>query len=286
MGTAKLTGPAATGAARSGYDPAFFARLYAIEDRHFWFRSRNRVIGSLVRRVTAGLAPGYRVLEVGCGTGNTLRVVEQACPHGTVTGMDLFAEGLLFARSRTACPLVCGDMHAPPFDARFELIGLFDVLEHLPDDLQVLRDLHAMLAPGGVLLLTVPAHPSLWSYFDEASHHCRRYEAADLERKLTGAGYRVEYATEYMAGIFPLVWLGRRLSGLARRRSLDTSASGRDGADRARLLATDELRIIPGVNALLSLLLAPEAPLIARGRRLPIGSSIVAVARKSSLPAA
>ncbi len=261
--------------AQRSYDPAYFERLFAIEDRHFWFHTRNRVIATVVGQITAGLAPGYRVLEVGCGTGNVLRVLEQACPRGTVVGMDLFAEGLQYAHQRTNCPLVQGDMHTPPFGTQFDLIGLFDLLEHLPDDMQVLRGLHAMLAFGGVLLLTVPAHPALWSYFDEASHHCRRYELAELERKLIRTGYRIEYLTQYMASIYPLVWLGRRLTALIDRRPAS-------GAGRTHDLASRELHITPLVNDLLAWVLAQEARLIASRRRLPIGTSLLVIAREDS----
>ncbi|HYN88796.1 MAG TPA: class I SAM-dependent methyltransferase, partial [Ardenticatenaceae bacterium] len=170
-GTNELRPAPARPAPAAPYDPQHFAPLFAIEDRHFWFRSRNRVIAAVARQLTADLNARYRVLEVGCGTGNVLRVLERVCARGTVMGMDLFAEGLSYARARTTCTLLQGDMRRPPFDAEFDLIGLFDVLEHLPDDVQVLRDLYAMLAPGGRLLMTVPAGPSLWSYFDEASGH-------------------------------------------------------------------------------------------------------------------
>ena len=156
---------------------------------------------------------------------------------------------------------------------QFHLIGLFDVLEHLPDDMQVLRDVHTMLAQDGVLLLTVPAHPSLWSYFDEASHHCRRYRLGELRSKLNNTDYQVEYLTQYMASIFPVVWLGRRLKSL-----IDRRPSG--SADRTNALARAELRITPVANGLLAFLLAPEARLIARRRRLPMGTSLLAIARK------
>ncbi len=229
----------------------------------------------LVSQITRGLASGYRVLEVGCGTGNVLRVLEQACLGGTVVGMDLFGEGLQYARRRTSCPLVQGDLSMPPFGTQFNLIGLFDVLEHLPDDTQALRDLHAMLALGGALLLTVPVYPSLWSYFDEASHHYRRYRITELESKLTRIGYRIEYLTPYMASIFPFVWLRRRLAPIIRRHPAGD-------ADRTHDLAVGDLRIAPVVNGLLTFLLAQEARAIARRRRLPIGTSLVAVARKDS----
>lgn len=144
-----------------GFDPAFFKPLFDAEDKHFWFRARNTIIATCVKRLTGGWTPGYRVLEVGCGTGNVLRVLTEACPTGIVVGMDLFAEGLKYARQRTTARLVQGDMRQPPFSNQFSLIGLFDTLEHLPDDRRALSDLGRMLQDGGVLLLTVPAHPQL-----------------------------------------------------------------------------------------------------------------------------
>jgi SAM-dependent methyltransferase len=225
---------------QGSYDPTFFEHLFGVEDRHFWFRSRNRIIAALVKRLTAGHAETYRVLEVGCGTGNVLRTLEQVCPQGSVIGMDLFAEGLKYAQKRAPFVLVQADMHQPPFTNQFDVIGLFDVLEHLPDDRQVLNDLRGMLRADGILLLTVPAHRSLWSYFDEASHHCRRYEPSELRGKLVQAGYTIEYLSQYMMSIFPLVWVGRRLSGLRRQKSI-----GRNGSS-AEDLALQELR--PSAN--------------------------------------
>lgn len=258
---------------RSSYDPAYFSRLFQIEDRHFWFRARDRVIATMVHQVVNELAPGYRVLEAGCGTGNILRVLENVCSGGTVVGMDLFNEGLQYARLRASCSVVQADLNAPAFGVQFDLIGIFDVLEHLPDDLKVLHDLRDLLKPSGALLLTVPAHPGLWSYFDDASHHCRRYEEEELTSKLTSAGFRVEYVSQYMMSIFPLVWL-RRLVSLSRRRSLD--------ADLINRMALRELHITPVINGALDLLLKSEASVIARRRRLPFGASLIALARKDA----
>jgi hypothetical protein len=134
-----------------------------------------------------------------------------------------------------------------------------------------------MLAVNGVLLLTVPAHTSLWSYFDEASHHCRRYEVEELRTKLITAGYQVEYLTQFMASISPLVWLGRRLAGLRARHRGQAATS----VDK---LASNELRIIPVINGILSHLLALEIGLIANRRQLPLGTSLLALVRKPPAP--
>ncbi len=254
-----------------GYDPIFFDSLAAIEDRHFWFRARNRMILQLCRRNAATLPPGCRILEVGCGTGNVLRYLERAYVHGAVFGMDLWHQGLRYARRRTDCGLVQGDIACGPFATAFDVIGLFDVLEHIPGDERALRDLRAMLAQRGTLLLTVPAHAGLWSYFDESAKHCRRYSRGELRGKLVDAGYKIEFMTEFMACTLPLVWLTRKIYALRERRG---------GADRARKLAEDEFRIIPGANAFLSWLMGLEASWVARGRSLPFGTSILAVARR------
>lgn len=257
----------------TSYDPAFFSLLFEVEDRHFWFRTRNHIIRQLVQQITHDLPANYRVLEVGCGTGNVLRHLEQVCAANSVMGMDLFWDGLHYAQKRVACPLIQGDMHNPPFGVKFDLIGLFDVLEHLPDDIQVLTDLHQMLAPGGKLLLTVPAHASLWSYFDEASHHCRRYQKSELQQKLNAVGYEIEYLSYYMMSIFPLVWLGRRVTALVSRQKEQETKDVNDMAAR-------ELKITPGMNGLLTTWLMQESRLIASRKQLPIGTSLLAIAHR------
>jgi SAM-dependent methyltransferase len=251
-----------------GYDPSHFARLVAVEDWHFWFRARNRMISLLARQAVTEFAAGYRVLEVGCGDGNVLRFLEKACPDGVVVGMDYFREGLAYARGRCSCPLVQGDLRLPPFCKTFHLIGIFDVLEHMPDDRQVLRDLWQILDAQGRLMLTVPAGPGLWSAFDEASGHCRRYRKEDFEQKLRECGYIVEYLTPYMAGIYPLVWLSRRFG----------KRSGQH--DMARTVERD-LRVIPVVNGVLAAVLSQEIRWLRRRRRLPLGTSLFALARKA-----
>ncbi len=264
--------PLAPAEPRGGYDPGFFQLLDDVEDRHFWFRARARVIGALVRRATAGLADGYRVLEVGCGNGGVLRVLRRECPTGRVYGMDLYQEGLVRAARRSGCPLVRGDVRASPFVTPFEAIGMFDVLEHLEDDVAILKHVRSLLTPGGALLLTVPAHPSLWSYFDTASRHCRRYTPASLAAALSAAGFRVEYRSQFMAALFPLVWAGRRAAAWKAR------LSGGGAAD-PKALSSSELRVVPGVNGALVRLLSIESAWIGLGGRLPIGTSLAVIAR-------
>ena len=255
-----------------GYNPQYFAPLFEVEDGHFWFRARNEVLRAIVRREISALAPGYHVLEVGCGTGYVLRLLDELCAGGTVVGMDLFHEGLRLARQRTRAPLVQARVESPPFRSRFELVGIFDTLEHVEDDRAALRHLRDLLQPGGALLVTVPAYQALWSEFDDEAHHCRRYEPATLETRLLEAGFTVEYLTPFMATLYPVARIGRAASDVLRRRR---RAAGRAGGSAV----VEQLRIMPIVNPLLSFLLTQEARLLAGRHRLPFGTSLLALAR-------
>jgi len=136
----------------------------------------------VIERIAPSLPASYRVLEIGCGTGNTLRVLKEAYPPAAlIVGVDLFEEGLVYARQLTKLPLVRARIENAPFTIPFEVVGMFDVLEHVEDDVATLCVMRALTAPGGHLLVTVPAYKALWSRFDEESHHCRRYELDELE---------------------------------------------------------------------------------------------------------
>jgi SAM-dependent methyltransferase len=259
---------------KSNYDPRYFEHLFQIEDKHFWFKTRNRAIAILISQITQSLMPGYKVLEVGCGTGNLLQVLEHNCIHGKVFGMDLLYEGLQYARQRMSSLLVQCDINNPSFKLPFNIVGLFDVLEHSDNDRKLLSNLYDMLTENGVLILTVPAHHYLWSYFDECSLHRRRYSLTELKNKLNDVGFHVEYLTEYMASIFPLVWLKRKLGMLFFRKHLSI--------DDKHTLVRSEMKYKPIINEFLSFLLSIEVRLISRRYTLPIGTSLLAIARKNT----
>lgn len=259
----------------SPFDARFVPHLRAAEDRHFWFVARNEILAALLSELEPRLPAGYRVLEVGSGDGNTLRVLTRVCRRGVVVGMDLQREGLDLARPRVDCALVQGDIVRSPFipAARFHVIAMFDVIEHIDEEGDVLAAVRTMLAPDGVLVLTVPAGPHLWSAFDEAAGHRRRYTAEGLGTRLIQMGFRVEYLSPFMAALYPLAWIRRRVS----RRPLT--------ADGAFEFARRDLRIVPVLNPLLRWVLSREARRISARARLPFGTSLLAVARPSDSPA-
>ena len=155
------------------------------------------------------------------------------------------------------------DARRIPYADEFGAIGAFDVLEHIEDDLRVLRECHSALRPGGLLLLTVPQHASLWSIYDEQAGHFRRYERGDLQRKLTDAGFDVERMTSFVSLLLPAMSLQRRLA----RGNKDVNID-------------DQLTINPLLNGFFSLVMALERNLISMGFNFKRGGSLLAVARR------
>ncbi len=248
-------------------DAHIFDAMAAAEDRHFWFRARNRVIERVVKQLSSELPRRPRALEVGSGTGNVLRVLERACPDGIVIGIELYQQGLKLARTRTACPLIRGDVFHLPVKGPFDLVGMFDVLEHLENDRLALQRLRKIVAPGGRLVLTVPAYMSLWSTFDMQAGHQRRYTPTSLEAVLGEAGFRVEYVTPFMAVLAPLMWLARR------------GPSSIDDPSTIHEQTLKQFRVVPVANEIMYVMLCSEIPLISCRLRLPLGSSLLAIAR-------
>ncbi len=153
-----------------------------------------------------------------------------------------------------------------PYREEFDVIGAFDVLEHIEEDEAVLAEVSHALRPGGGFLATVPQHPSLWSLQDEHAHHVRRYTAGGLRRKVERAGFDVVRMTSFVSLLLPMMVAAR-----ARTRGRTTDV----GFD-----AIDELRQPRAVNGALGAVMTFERALIRRGLSLPAGGSLLLVARK------
>ncbi len=240
-------------------EPEAYEDMAAVEAHHWWFRGRRAVLRAVIGRL--GLRPGARILELGSGTGGNF---EMLAAFGTVTAVEM--DG--FAREISARKPVLVDLRAgslpDAFDlggATFDLVCLFDVLEHIEDDENTLRTLRRLLAPGGAAVITVPAHPKLFGPHDVALHHKRRYERAELQAKLRAAGLRIEKFSFINAALLPLAFLLRGLDKrLARRQASGTA-------------------IPPApINALFGALFAAEGRLLGF-TKLPFGLSLLAVVR-------
>ena len=257
------------------YDPQYFQPLFDAEDRHFWFVTRNRILKNVLTKLDAVLPAEYRAVELGCGDGNTLRVMESTCTRGRLIGSDLFYAGLQLAKQRVACSLVQADVAALPFNHTFHLVGLFDVLEHIMDDQDMLKNVGEILSKDGYLVLTVPAEPALWSYFDEASHHARRYTRESLSQVLQSAGFEILSMTAFMSLTYPFVWLRRKSHN--KNQSVIEDAKG-----DANIRAKQELQVPALLNWGLIQLLRIESGWLKWGGKFSKGSSLLVVAWRST----
>lgn len=247
------------------YDPRFLEEIARVEECHFWFTARNNIICKALAPLISALPARSRILEVGCGTGALLSKLSQLCQNGEVVGMDLYSEAAVLARKRTGCRVVAGDILNPPELGLFDVIGAFDVIEHLDDPGVALNGLMKFLKPEGRIVLTVPAHMSLWGHFDEAACHRHRYNEKDLISTLRSVQLQPIYISQFMMSIVPLIWLMRRFFVRKKAHALEQVKS--------------ELKLIPIVNRILFTLLELEKHWIGRHRKLPFGSSIIAIAK-------
>lgn len=245
-----------------GYDVAFFPQLAKLEDGNFWFRSRTRLINWALGKYF----PDARTfLEVGCGTGCVLAGVAAAFPKLDLYASEPYTEGLHFAQQRVKqATFLQIDARTIPYVGEFDVIGAFDVLEHIAEDAQVLTQLHQAVAPAGGILLTVPQHDFLWSRQDEEAGHVRRYKATDLRRKLADAGFRILRMTSFVSTLLPAMIISR----MVKQRG------------RAHFDALDELRVAPALNAAMGACMDLERALIRAGLSLPAGGSLLVAAEK------
>lgn len=243
-----------------GYDPNAFLQIAEFEDRSWWFRSRNRLIEQTVRRF---FPEALSVLEIGCGTGYTLKALRDALPRAQLTATELLEEGLDVARGRWPnMRLIHADARALPFDSEFDLVSAFDVLEHIDDDVSALSELRRVLRPQGGIVVTVPQHQWLWSQTDDYAHHQRRYSRTQLISRIAKAGFTVRMVTSFVTLPLPAMILSR----VGRR------VFGPDSGD---FDPWAEFRIPGLLNRMFESLAAGERYAIARGVSLPAGGSLL-----------
>jgi len=244
------------------HTPTDFQTLADVEAGNFWFRARNRLIGWAIRRYFACAA---NVLEIGCGTGFVLSGIHRAFPDLSLSGSEASCAGLVFASRRVpGASLYQMDARNIPFTDEFDVIGAFDVLEHIQEDEKVLGEMYRAGKLGGGIVVTVPQHAFLWSAVDETAGHVRRYSARDLASKIARAGFQVVRATSFVSLLLPL---------MAASRVRNHKANGKE-------VASSEFRLGPITNAVLEKILDLERSLIRFGVSFPAGGSLLIVARK------
>ena len=247
-----------------GFKPEYFRQLAELESGNFWFRARNRLILWALRNYRPDAAS---FMEVGCGTGYVLSGIAGSHPEMRICGSEIFVDGLFYAAERVpGADFMQMDARKIPFVEEFDAIGAFDVLEHIEQDRLVLEQLCNALKPGGVLFLTVPQHPWLWSASDDYAQHVRRYTRVELEEKIRSSGFELLRSTSFVSVLLPVMMLSREL-----QKRMEKSFE-----------PVDELKIGNILNWVFMNLMMAEQAGIRLGMNYPVGGSRLIVARKSN----
>lgn len=241
--------------------PDVYDEMVRSQATHWWFEARRRILRLQLQQLR--LPACARILEVGSGTGANLQLLAD---FGQVTGLEVHAGAIELAQrtlnGRSDVRLECGRW---PQDREragegFDLACLFDVLEHLDEDVAALSAVGLSVRPAGHVLITVPACPWLWGPHDKRLHHRRRYTRAALSAAISRAGLQLERISHFNTLLFPLACAGRAVERLR------PDQARYDGLPRAAL------------NRLLTTIFASERHLLAR-TPLPFGLSLLAIAR-------
>jgi len=230
-----------------------------VEDKHWWFSARRKIVKRVLKSLDQ--PEGVNVLDVGCGTGGNFKMLAE---FGNVEGLECEKSAIAMAEARRACLVHHGCLPESVSleKGKYNLITLFDVLEHIENDLGALQVVSGLLAADGRLMITVPAFPFLWGEHDISHHHKRRYRKVQLEELLRRSGMEVEYLTYYNCFLFPLVVAARFIK----------KVFGVQG---------DEERLpLPLINRMLEYIMGSERFLMPYFK-YPFGVSLLAVCRKS-----
>jgi 2-polyprenyl-3-methyl-5-hydroxy-6-metoxy-1,4-benzoquinol methylase len=237
-------------------DRIIYDRMAEHDSTHWWYRARRDVLASVIARHVT-LAKDARILEIGCGTGHNLPMLQR---FGDVDALEIDSAAATIAAQRLGKPVFKAPLPALDGLAKgsYDLIALLDVLEHIEDDCAALIAIAQRLKPGGHILLTVPQFPWMWSGHDVANHHFRRYTKTALRNVVADAGLRLDLFTQFNSLLFPLAAADRLVSRI----------TGREGSD-------DALPSAP-INALFEAVFGFERHLVGRVP-MPPGVSLLAL---------
>jgi len=179
-----------------------------VESYHWWFVVRRKLIKSLLSSMN--LTRDSFALDIGCGTGSNLEILKS--PGLSVIGLDASIYALSLVKDKLNLPLINGDINNLPI--KHESIGLIiaaDIVEHLDNDVNGIRECYQALKKGGLLILTVPAFKFLWGIQDVVTGHKRRYSRGEILQKLRQGGFEVLRSSYFNFFLFFPILLGRRL---------------------------------------------------------------------------
>jgi SAM-dependent methyltransferase len=202
-------------------DRRVYDRMAEHDSVHWWYRARREILADFLSR-EGRLPARAKILEIGCGTGHNLPMLAR---FGEVDAIEIDAAARAVASERLGKPV--GDAPLPELPgvprAHYDLIAVLDVVEHIADDVAALAAMRERLAPGGKILIAVPAHPWMWSAHDVVNHHHRRYTKKTLAAAIRAAGLRPRKLGYFNSILFPVAAAARIAGKLTGRDDSDDS---------------------------------------------------------------
>jgi SAM-dependent methyltransferase len=247
--------------------PDEYRVMFEIEDDYWWYRGLRELIRSLLAQYAPEPATDPMILDVGCGTGANLKLLQS---YGNAVGIDISEEAIGFCRARgiPESRIFLGSAIELPFPScRFDLAVSFDVMCNLEDDVAAFGEIARVLKTGAPFIAGLPAYPWLWSAHDVAVGHKRRYDASELRKKLEAAGFQIERVTYANATLLPLIAAVRLL--------------GRQTKQKEATVHSDLVPLPRLINAVLTALFVAEMRVVSRVS-VPFGVTVIAVARKKN----
>jgi len=234
-----------------------YEQMAELDERHWWYCARREVLAALIQRLARPPAGGA-ILEIGCGTGHNFKMLGE---FGHVEALELDDQARAISEKRLGRSIMNSPLPelAGVPQRHYDLIGAFDVIEHIDDDHAAIASIATRLKPGGRFIMTVPAHQWMWSAHDTVNHHKRRYTKNSLRQLIEGSPLKLDRVGYFNSLLFPVA-IAERMAA---------KALGKDGGDL-------ELPPAP-LNAALRRAFAAERHLVGRVP-LPPGLSLFAVA--------
>lgn len=250
-----------------GFPPDMFNLLAELEEKNFWFKARSKIIQHLFIKYV-GKSVKKNVMEIGCGNGFVLKSLHEIGYQ--LTGSEIYLTGLKNARSRLHPSVELIQLNALdiPFKDHFDAIGAFDVIEHIDDDVEVMKQVHKALKNGGYFIITVPQYQFMWSYLDDFANHKRRYTKSELYSKFEYCGFNVLFCSSFVSVLFPFVFFSRMLK---KNKTVDNLTVQN---------IVQEFKVPIWLNKIFYFLMLLDFLLIKNHISIPFGNSLVLVAQK------
>jgi len=239
-------------------------------ENSFWVQSRNRLFKYLILK-NLHTDKLVRFLEIGCGTGDFIsKILDEK--RLNIIGSEIYINGLKYAKKNLPnIDFIQLDITDNSLHDVFNMIAIFDVIEHIEDDTLAIKNINNLLSENGIVIISVPQHKFMWSKLDDIVKHKRRYSKNELIQKLKLNGFSIEYSTSFVFTLFPIMFISRILE----------NKQGRSKSDKIEL--EKKVKFSKTSNIILGIFMRLDEALIKFGFSLPFGGTLVIVARKNGI---